>query len=187
MIDKENNGSFFNKQTYRGNKDLFIFSPTTSAPLPVKHVESPTKLHMICAKFQESLYLELGNVILGGSKSITFLLENPSAKKEAIVTIDAATENKMRKEGITLGFGDYMKEGSVCIPPKTSASCRLVWSPKVDASIREVLSFKLNGVSPLQVTVHGVAGTGKVGTLSSIQFTSPFYSPNCPHQHSTDS
>ena len=162
-----------NKENDRGNAyahinrnpELLVFSPTFKAPAPAKVTVAPPSssgnLTLLCAKFQDSLWIEFGNVPIRATKALSFSLKNPLETKEIKVTLDKASEEKLEKEGLTVTFGSQnVKE--ISIPASGTVSGTVFWSPSRDGSIREVAKLKMDGNAPLQLTIHGVAGTGQV-------------------------
>eukprot|EP01038_Epipyxis_sp_PR26KG_P007565 gene7565-10306_t len=150
-MDKEN--SDFNL-----NSDVLIYSPINSKSshtVESKLLTSESVPTLICAKFQESLWLEFGSVSVKSANSLSFKLNNPSKSKSVRVSI----EKIPLSSSLRLYLGN--SEHEIEIGPTETKTGEVVWSPTENTSIRETLLLKLDSKALLQVIVHGVAGTGQ--------------------------
>ena len=154
-----------NKENMKEN--VMVFSPpgkmvaagggkrTTPAP-PLPPVEEPT---LLCARFQGAIYIEFGTVSVKSSTMRRFKLYNPSKTKSVSITVDKVPEAKgisITLGGITLGVN------SIEIPAGATEVGVVFWNPSSDMSFQDKCTLKLDDAGPLQITLHGIAGTGKV-------------------------
>ena len=153
------------KENYYGGMDSGLtFSPIKRSAfhhIPKEKVAEEVlpnhNRELICARFQDALWLEFGTVPVGASRFVNFKLRNPSKNKAITVSI----EKESNKFGLSLKFHDS-NEGKVNIEPESTVDGTVFWSPTFDVSIRETIRLKLDEKAPLQIIVHGIAGTGKV-------------------------
>lgn len=148
------------------NSACLIFSPPPQMTksqvvrLEIDEVDDRREdLVLVCAKFQNALWLEFGSVKINTTTSISFKLDNPSKTK--IVTIDVDYVNE--KAGISVSLGDN-HSNSIVIPPNESSFGIVQWNPTQSnaSGIREVVKLKMDKKAPLQVTVHGSISLDKV-------------------------
>ena len=171
----------YHKSTDRGAFMVFSPSkgPTKQEPLKY-YLEQPKAKDniLICAKFQNSLYLEFGNVPVRSTNFLSFKLQNPNPAKGVHIEIDKFQESK----GLSIVFG-AMGTKEIDIGPSESAIGTVYWTPTSDMSIREIVKLKMDHKAPLQLTIHGIAGSGKVNQLLGICFISiailHYIFPNC--------
>lgn len=160
--DKENAGS---NAASVPNPNVLLFSPPAKAVAPTaggKQQQSASHTSgapvLVTARFQAALYLEFGKVPVNSSNEVQFKLVNPSESKAVTVSVDKVPTDKGFR--ITFAAGG---EGTVEIPGGGTAMGTVHWRPQSDMSVREVATLKLMDKSPLQLTLHGIAGTGQVG------------------------
>lgn len=115
---------------------------------------------LICAKFQNALYLEFGHVPVKSTNFLSFQMRNPNTTKFVNISIENAT----LKNGLSIAFG-VRDETEVDIGPGENHTGTIYWTPSTDMSIREIVKLKMDKKAPLQLTIHGVAGTGKVNCI----------------------
>lgn len=115
---------------------------------------------LICAKFQNALYLEFGHVPVKSTNFLSFQMRNPNTTKPVNISIENAT----LKNGLSIAFG-VRDETEVDIGPGENHTGTIYWTPCTDMSIREIVKLKMDKKAPLQLTIHGVAGTGKVNCI----------------------
>ncbi len=141
------------------------FSPTRyEEPVEKQQVKGgkPANTTLTCAKFQDTLWIEFGKVAVKSTNFRTFQLKNPQNK-----TITVSIDKLSDKTGVTIMLGSSMNNGiesqhSIDIKPFEMAQGSVFWSPASDFGMRETITFKMDDKTPLQMVVHGVAGTGKV-------------------------
>lgn len=154
-------------------QNVLIFSPPRTSKhaelqkkvAPVKAVES-----MICAKFQTPMCLDFDTVLVGSCNSLQFLLINPNKGRSVKVSISKIPETK----GFDIMLGP---DGSTEIEIEANGKVYgvVLWAPKSNMSVREVAKLTLhhengNATHPLQITLVGKAGTGKVSKLFSQHY-----------------
>ncbi len=122
----------------------------------------PSKLSdhtMLCAKFQDSLWIEFGSVSLGTTNKKRFTLLNPNDTKSVLISIEKIPTNM----GFTLMFdAPHEEQQAVNVQPNQSCSGTIYWIPLFDVSLREIITFKMDERASLQIVLHGSAGTGQV-------------------------
>ena len=159
-MDKENSRSLAN--------DILIFSPFKSGPssksgktsrlLNSESVPNSSNT-LLCAKFQESLHIELGHIPVNGTERVPFYLKNPNSSKSVRVSVDKYDE----KVGLSVFLGGENKH--VEILPSETITGTIIWKPLQDAAMREIIVLKLDDKAPLQLIVYGTAGTGQVSKI----------------------
>lgn len=161
-LEKENTVDFSNvyEDITCDKKSFIIFSPTSkSSQEPMKYfVQKCTTAEkvLICAKFQEALWLEFGSVSVKSTNFQNFQLNNPNKSKPVNIKVDKLNS----KHGLSIAFSGSSKQ-EVEVPPLEVVRGTVFWTPQYDISIREIISLKMDDKLPLQITVHGSAGTGK--------------------------
>jgi len=150
----------------RQNKrvDLLSFSPQK---LPVKQT-SKAKIEntsdsipvLLCAPFQSSLWIGFGCVPLHTSITKIFELRNETKKPSQVVIENWETTSACRA-GFSLTFGST-KSQKVLLDPSASIIGYVTWTPTIDQCISENAIIKVNDKLALQVTLHGISGTGEV-------------------------
>lgn len=170
MMDKENSGLSPNVLRRQSVDQIMEFSPIRDEPLN-KEVQKgggkpASTSTLTCAKFQDTLWIEFGKVDVKSSNFRNFQLKNPQNK-----TITVAIDKLSDKSGIaiTLGSDTTTTPSSVSIKPFEQAQGTVYWSPANDMGMRETVTFKMDDKTPLQMVVHGVAGTGKVTKTSLVK------------------
>ena len=151
--DKENSGN------------VLVFSPPRAwktADVAARKATAPERAmeSMICAKFQHSMQVEFGTVAVGSFNSVQFLLINPDGDNAVKITVAKASEAKSFE--ILLG-PTGAKE--ITIPAKGKVTGVVTWAPARNMGMREVVKLLMHAessTSPLQLTISGKAGTGKV-------------------------
>jgi hypothetical protein len=93
---------------------------------------------------------------VGMKKEIMFQLENPSEDAEVDIVVMKCPE----KAGFSISIGEERAQ-SVTIAPGAKVTAVAQWMPMVDMSVREIAYLKMNKKLPLQLTLHGIAGTGE--------------------------
>ena len=150
-MDKENNV----------NPNVLLFSPPAKGAVESKNM-APTKLQggampsLVTARFQAAMYIEFGSVSVNSITDVKFKLVNPNESKPVTVSVEKVPADK----GFRISFpnGDETVE----IPSGGVVIGTVHWKPLTDMSVREVATLKLMDKSPLQITLHGIAGTGQV-------------------------
>jgi hypothetical protein len=151
--DKENAGNVLVFSPPRGFKN----GDARKATAPEKAMES-----MICAKFQHPMQLDFGAVAVGSFNSIQFLLINPDGDNAVKITVAKASEAK----GFEILLGPTGAK-EIGIPAKGKITGVVTWAPTRNMGMREVVKLLMHAdgsTSPLQLTISGKAGTGKVRT-----------------------
>ena len=172
-MDKENSGLSPNVLRRQSVDQIMEFSPIRDEPVS-KEVQKggkpATRSTLTCAKFQDTLWIEFGKVSVKSSNFRNFQLKNPQNK-----TITVAIDKLSDKSGIAITLGcpsdntsTTACSSSVSIKPFEQAQGTVYWSPTNDMGMRETVTFKMDDKTPLQMVVHGVAGTGKVCMSGSI-------------------
>lgn len=170
-VDYENlNNKIDNGFKATNSSTCLMFSPThpltKRESLKLEKEIMQTKLNesvLICAKFQNALWLEFGNVQVKSNNSLSFKLQNPNKIKSVLIELDGSND----KYGLSITLGDK-QSSSIEIPPNEHAYGTVQWIPPHDVSMREVLKLKMDQKAPLQLTIHGIAGTGKVSIYREI-------------------
>ena len=172
IADKENiNSDFFNKSTSLGNSTcdkndmILAFSPQK---LPVKKKQSSKVPKsdsdsipvLLCATFQSTLWVGFGCVQLNNTVTKIFELRNENDKVSHI-RIEDWESTSAAKCGFSVTFGTSRTQ-SISINAKESVLGYISWTPECDQSVSENAILKLNDRLSLQITLHGVAGTGDV-------------------------
>ena len=170
IADKENiNEDFFNKtaQPQEMNKDgmILAFSPQK---LPVKKkqkgkvpkTDSDSIPVLLCAPFQSTLWIGFGCVQLNDTITKIFELRNDN-EKTSHIRIDDWESTSAARAGFSITFGASRTQ-SITINAKESVIGYISWTPECDQSVSESAILKLNDRMSLQITLHGVAGTGDV-------------------------
>jgi len=175
-----------NKENSNTNPNVLVFSPpqkqqftdNTSNKLNSNNGKSALSVvepSMLCARFQGSMYVEFGTVAVNSCNTRLFKLINPNKNKSVTISVDRISEAK----GFSILLGP---NGSniIEIPGGETGTGVVTWNPTSNISAREVAILKLDDKAPLQMTVTGVAGTGKeVGSYLPyhiIHFIHSFYS-----------
>jgi hypothetical protein len=148
---------------------MLSFSPTPRGPVSdstgVDKENNANKLKastlskesstLICAKFQEILVLDFGHINNGTMKSMKFELKNPSNQKEIVISVAKIP----KKNGVSMVLGHDCNEETATIPPDSSVPGMVYWNPiQNNSKMREVIGLKMDGKSPLQITVQGICG-----------------------------
>lgn len=130
---------------------------------------------LICAKFQNALWLEFGNVKINTINKIDFKLVNPSTTKSVVIDLEYSNDNKA---GLSVTLGSVYSN-SVEIPPNEGTFGTVQWNPTQNGPIREVVKLKMDKKAPLQLTVHGSVALDKVSRPSSL-ILGEIYTINSP-------
>jgi len=149
------------------NSECLIFSPppqiikSQSLRLETTKVDWRREdLVLVCAKFQNALWLEFGSVKLNTTTTISFKLDNPSKSKTVTIDVDYVND----KAGLSISLG-CNQSNSIDIPPNESSFGIVQWKPtNSNNAIREVVKLKMDKKAPLQLTVHGSVSLDKVTT-----------------------
>jgi Abnormal spindle-like microcephaly-assoc'd, ASPM-SPD-2-Hydin len=157
--DKEN--------VQRSRNQILAFSPQK---LPVKKTcknkaswESDTSDAvpvLLCAPFQSALWIGMGCVPLNTTVTKIFELRNET-KKNANIVVEQWETTGPAKAGFSVSFG-VSKSQSISIPPEESVIGYVTWTPVHNQSVSESAILRLNDKLSLQITLHGIAGTGDV-------------------------
>jgi len=110
---------------------------------------------LICAKFQSALYLEFDSVSVGSSNTKLFKLQNPHQNRAIVVSVDRVPD----KKGFYVTLGDGFSQ-SIEIEPNGYTFAHVLWCPQFNMAIRESAYLKVDNLPVLQITLHGIAGTG---------------------------
>jgi hypothetical protein len=110
---------------------------------------------LICGTFQEPLWIGFGCVTVGTKYSRRFQIINPESS-EVIISIHNCPSNK----GFSIELGD--SQSTLRIPGNHTSFGSIHWIPSINMSVREVATLMMNSKIPLQVTIHGFAGSGEV-------------------------
>lgn len=173
IIHYDNLKHTINRERSSKNSACLIFSPppqvtkSQAVRLEIDKVDERREdLVLVCAKFQNALWLELGSVKINTTTSISFKLENPSKTK--VVTIDVDYVND--KAGLSVSLGDN-HSNTIDIPPNESSFGIVQWNPtnSTVSGIREVVKLKMDKKAPLQLTIHGSISLDKVIFMKSPQ------------------
>ena len=178
IADKENiNSDFFNKSligTGPNDKNdmVLAFSPQK---LPVKKKQGGKKVLksdsdsipvLLCAPFQSTLWIGFGCVQLNNTVTKIFELRNENDKISNI-RIDDWESTSAAKSGFSVTFGASRTQ-SIAINAKESVLGYISWTPECDQSVSENAILKLNDRLSLQITLHGIAGTGDVSNNNNV-------------------
>jgi len=150
------------KENVRNSGELLLFSPQK---LPVK-LSSKTKLSdsvdnipvLLCAPFQSVLWVGFGCVQLNTTTTKVFELRNEADVTSSICIVDWEKSSAARA-GFSLSFGSS-RAVSIDIAAGDSTMGYISWTPSIDSSVSENATLKLNGRHSLQITLHGIAGSG---------------------------
>jgi len=105
------------------------------------------------------MYLDFGSVGVNSFNSLQFLLINPNKDRSVKISVCKMPEGKGFE--ILLGLNGATE---IEIEANSKVSGVVTWSPVANTTAREVVKLNLlkeNGMSPLQITLVGKAGTGK--------------------------
>ena len=149
--------------------NVLVFSPPRA--LKNSHVsrvkvEEKVMESMICAKFQHSMQLDFGTVAVGSLNTLQFLLINPDGENAVKVCVSKMSDAKGFE--ILLGPNGTKEIG---IMAKGKVTGVVTWAPTRNMGMREVVKLLMhtdNSTSPLQMTISGKAGTGKVRLCNGI-------------------
>lgn len=153
MADKENSGV---------NPNVLIFSPpkTKSGGLGNANLVKkkgdvlPT---LIAARFNGGIRIDFGHVDLGSFHSQQFRIDNPSTSKAIKISIHKEPANK----GFDVMLGPKGQK-EITISEKSCVTGVVTWSAEHNASLYEKVTLKMDEKLPLDITITGKAGTGKV-------------------------
>ncbi len=112
---------------------------------------------LVCAKFQESLTIDLGETSLGKLQTKTFSLLNPHPSKSVMVVVQ---KNERSKNGVTVEIGHDCQQ-QVEIPPSSSVPGLLYWIPNEVCNMREIVTLRMDEKATLQIKVFGSANLDK--------------------------
>ena len=151
---------------------LLSFSPQK---LPVKRKDKKVPQSdsdsipvLLCAPFQSTLWIGFGCVPLENTVTRIFELRNETEKPSKI-RVEKWEVTSAARAGFSISFGSSRTQ-SVDIGAKESVIGYVSWTPSCDQSISENVILKLNERLSLQITLHGIAGTGDVSRLSHTHF-----------------
>ena len=159
MADKENSGV---------SPNVLIFSPPKSKPgghglgnlIKKKSEVLPT---LIAARFNGGIRIEFGHVDLGSFHSQQFRIDNPSTSKTIKISIYKEPMNK----GFEVMLGPKGQK-EIEIPEKSCVTGVVTWSAEHNVSLYEKVTLKMDEKLPLEITITGKAGTGKVSAIKEI-------------------
>ena len=134
-------------------------------------INNANELTLVCAKFQEILVVDFGNVNYGSMKSISIQLKNPNTLKDVSISIVKIP----KKNGVSMGLGLSNSEESAIIPAGATIPGVVYWNPvQNNIKIREVIGLKMDGKSPLQITVQGICGNPELQVYCIRNYFSEF-------------
>lgn len=150
-VDKENDSMLQFSPIVAKRKS--IMSTTTNA-LTTSNA-SNAQSTLICAKFQDILVLDFGEVRFGQTHALHFNLKNPSSTRDINISVAKIST----KNGLSIALGEENHAEEVHIASDSSVPGIVFWNPSQNHyKIREIIGLKMDGKSPLQITIHGVCG-----------------------------
>ena len=152
------------KENVRNGNHLLLFSPQK---LPVKLSSKTNSICktsesmpvLQCAPFQSALWIGFGCVQLNSANTKVFELRNEEDSPATISVVDWDKSSAARA-GFSISFGSTRAD-SICIQSKDVAIGYVTWTPSVDSSVSENAILKLNSRHSLQITLHGISGSGE--------------------------
>ena len=117
-----------------------------------------------CERFCKGIILEFGQVNVDSHNTIKFAMYNPDQSKTAVMEFDTTRNTK--------GFNVVLGDGSVDqykLSPGQKGSGVVTWNPVSNMTVATKLHLTLNlgdKESRLEITVKGVAGSGKVRKMA---------------------
>ena len=167
IVDKENAGL---------NPNVMLFSPPKNAKLgPSSGLGgvkgSKKKMETLqCERFCKGIILEFGQVDVDSHNTIKFAMYNPDQSKTAMMEFDTARDTK----GFCVVLGNH-GESTYKLNPGQKGHGVVTWNPTTNMTVATKLHLTLklgDKVSRLEITVKGIAGTGKVSRNVILQIRS---------------
>jgi hypothetical protein len=130
----------YNKENIVKVKDTSMIKGANNLP---DHV-------LTCAKFQEPLVIDSGEIISGKLKTWNFLLRNPSETK----SVKLSVQKPDRQNGVYVELG-HECQNQIEIPPSSHVPGLIYLHPTSLGNVREVINLKLDERATLQIKIFG--------------------------------
>jgi len=116
---------------------------------------------LLCAPFQSTLWLGFGCVSLNILTKKIFILKNETTKN-SIISVEKWNKTSAAKNGFSIILGAENSPHHIVIKPGEAITATVTWLPDIDQTISETILLKLNDKLSLQLSLHGIAGSGDV-------------------------
>jgi len=155
IADKENAGTNPNLMLFSPPKQLKGFGPSSGLG-GVKGGKQKVQT-LQCERYGSGITMEFGRVEIDSNNTLKFAMYNPDQTKTAVMEIDSVLETK--GFGIVLGNGT---ETQYKLGPLEKGHGVITWNPTSNMTISKKMFLKFGDKARLEITVKGIAGTGKV-------------------------
>jgi hypothetical protein len=143
----------YNKENIVKGKDTSMIKGANNLP---DHV-------LTCAKFQEPLVIDSGEIISGKLKTWNFLLRNPSETK----SVKLSVQKPDRQNGVSVELGHECLN-QIEIPPSSHVPGLIYLHPTSLGNVREVINLKLDERATLQIKIFGQVVPEKIPPKSQL-------------------